>query len=142
MRFRNIPRPALIVLFVYAALSKLLAFDIFQRQMLNQVFRPWFDHLLVCLVPLLEIVAVALLLNKKTGYAGLWLSAALMAAFTAYTGLVLLHFWKRVPCSCGGILGHLSWGPHLLFNSLFLALSIWGIYLEQKERRLAGSAAA
>ena len=127
MKRKEVLRAVLVLLFCYAALSKLLDFPDFHRQMLNQAFAPWFNRLLVYLVPSTELTAVILLYFKKTITAGLWLSFCLMAGFTSYISLVLLHFWPRVPCSCGGILGHLSWEPHLVFNTIFLLITIIAI---------------
>ncbi|MDB5145965.1 MAG: hypothetical protein JWQ66_4680 [Mucilaginibacter sp.] len=135
MKSKEIPRALLALLFAYAACSKLLDLHDFRRQMQGQVFSPGLNRLLVYLIPLLEIAAVVLLSSKKLRYAGCWLSFGLMAAFTGYVSLVLLHFWSWVPCSCGGILGGLSWGPHLVLNVVFLLLTIVAIYLETKERR-------
>ncbi|MFI5160448.1 MAG: MauE/DoxX family redox-associated membrane protein [Sphingobacteriales bacterium] len=134
-RYRQFAAPLLILLFTYAALVKLLAFATFEAQLLVQPFPPKIAYVLSYLIPAAELSAAVLLVFKRTRIAGLWLSLVLMIQFTGYAALALLRFWGRVPCPCGGILGHLAWGPHLAFNIIFLLITIVGIYLEAKERR-------
>ncbi len=117
----------LILLFMYAAASKLMAFADFRAQLLNQTFPHSWVPVLARLVPALEFTACGLLAFSGTEKYGLWISAALLTVFSGYIGLVLLHAWSRVPCSCGGILNHMSWGTHLVFNLVFLGLAITGL---------------
>ena len=125
----------LIVLFSYAALSKSLDLPQFEAQLLVHPFSRPVAVILAFLIPAAEFAAVILLLFDRTFRAGFWLSFILMFEFSGYVALVLLHFWKRVPCPCGGILGKMGWGPHLAFNLFFLAITIMGIVLNSKERR-------
>jgi hypothetical protein len=67
---------------------------------------------------------------------GFYLSALLLIIFTGYIALVLLNYFGRVPCSCGGVIRTLGWGLHLIFNVFFLLLSFLGIYLINRERRI------
>lgn len=121
-----------IVLFVYAAVSKLADFDLFRRQMLIQVFPLWLSSILVWAIPLAELIAAIMLLFSNTMLKGLYLSCLLMTAFTGYIALVLLHIFKKVPCSCGGILQNMGWETHLIFNAVFLILIIMAIILKKK----------
>lgn len=132
--FVEIVKGALALLFVYTALSKWLDFPKFRHEMLNQVFPVWAAQGIIYLLPAVELLTCFLLISKKTQRAGLWFSFGMMGAFTGYIGLVLLHFWKRVPCSCGGILSHLSWGVHLAFNFIFLLITVLGLYLSTKRK--------
>lgn len=125
----------LVLLFTYAAVSKLIAYDEFRTQMLNQVFPPAMNLVLFYTIPPAELLAAALLCFAKTQRWGQYLALLLMAAFTGYVALVMLHAWHRVPCSCGGILGKLKWGPHLLLNCTFLLITLVSIYQQRKERR-------
>lgn len=127
----------LIVLFIYATLSKLFDLPEYRLQMDRQVFTPGMKHLLFWLVPLAEIVASALLLFNRTRLRGFYLAVILLVIFTAYIALVLLHFFHAIPCSCGGVLKMLTWKAHLLFNLLFLLLSVLGIIMTYRERRAA-----
>ncbi|SEN04813.1 hypothetical protein SAMN05192574_102292 [Mucilaginibacter gossypiicola] len=121
-----------IVLFVYAAVSKLADFDLFRRQMLIQVFPLWLSSILVWAIPLAELIAAIMLLFSNTMQRGLYLSCLLMTVFSGYISLVLLHVFKKVPCSCGGILQNMGWETHLTFNAVFLILIIMAIILKKK----------
>ncbi|MBO9674174.1 MAG: hypothetical protein J7577_12060 [Sphingobacteriaceae bacterium] len=121
--------PLLVLLFVYAALSKLFTFSDFNQQLHNQSFPGWLaDFLFYFLIPA-EIITAVLLCFKRTLTVGLLLSCVLMFAFTAYIAMVMLHFWDRIPCSCGGILSQMGWTAHLIFNSIFLILNLITLYI-------------
>jgi putative oxidoreductase len=128
----------LIFLFVYAAVSKLIDIDRSRGQMLNQIFPPAIAEILVWAVPVAELITAGFLLFKKTFLPGLYLSMGLMVVFTLYIILVLLNVFGRIPCSCGGVLQKMGWVPHLFFNLFFLLLTVTGIYLVYKERRIVG----
>jgi putative oxidoreductase len=132
---RSIISVLLILLFIYAAVSKLLTFSEFRQQLYNQTFPHQVAGILLYLLPAAELITAALLCGTRSMLAGLAASAALLAAFTAYISLVMLHYWDRVPCSCGGILSHMSWTTHLIFNWVFLILNLIAIYLHLSERR-------
>ncbi|WP_373614519.1 MauE/DoxX family redox-associated membrane protein [Mucilaginibacter sp. OAE612] len=125
----------LIMLFIYAALSKLLTFSDFRQQLYNQNFSHGFAAFLTYFLPGAEIITAGFLCFKRTVLAGLFLSAILLVAFTGYISLVMLHYWDRMPCSCGGILSHMSWTAHLIFNWFFLILNLIAIYLQLPERK-------
>lgn len=125
----------LIMLFIYAALSKLLTFSDFRQQLYNQNFSHRFAALLTYFLPAAEIVTAGFLSFKRTVLTGLILSAILLVAFTGYISLVMLHYWDRVPCSCGGILSHMSWTAHFIFNWCFLILNLIAIYFHYAERK-------
>jgi putative oxidoreductase len=128
----------LILLFVYAAASKLLDPDRSRGQMMNQVFPAWVAGILVWAVPLAELITAGLLVFNRTALSGLYMALGLMSAFTIYIALVLLHVFGRVPCSCGGVLQKMGWVPHLFFNLFFLLLTVTGIYMVYRERRGVG----
>lgn len=124
----------LILLFLYTAVSKLIDFTRFTGEMNNQPLPNWMTPFLTWMIPVLEILAAGLLMVAKTRVKGLYLSLALMSLFTIYTGLVLFHFFDRVPCSCGGIVKELSWSEHLVLNLFFTGLSLVGIHLCRKNK--------
>lgn len=132
---RSIIPALLIILFVYAAISKLLTFSEFRQQLYNQTFPHWLANILLYLLPATEIATAALLSFKRSLVTGLLGSCILLAAFTGYISLVMLHYWDRVPCSCGGILNHMSWTTHLIFNWFFLILNLIAIYFFYAERK-------
>lgn len=125
----------LVLLFAYAVISKLIDYGDFRRQMLNQVFPPSVNLTVYHVLLPAEAATALLLVFPWSNRAGLWMALTLLAAFTGYVTLVMLHAWHRVPCSCGGILGTLKWGPHLALNVFFLAITLVSIYLKRKERR-------
>jgi hypothetical protein len=122
----------LITLFCYAAFSKLLDFGQFREQLLNQTIPAEVARVLVYVLPTAEILTVSLLLIPATRWLGLFASALLMLAFTAYIALVWFGFWDRVPCSCGGVLNGMGWGAHLVFNLFFLAIALYALIHKTK----------
>lgn len=119
----------LIVLWVYAAVSKLIDYEHSRSQMLNQVFSARTANILVWAVPAAELITASLLLHAKTCFAGLWSSLLLLLSFTAYIGLIMNNVFGRIPCSCGGILDKMSWEQHLVFNMVFLLMTSTAIVL-------------
>ena len=115
-----------IVLFTYAATSKLLNFEQFQAQMGQSPILTAFADYTVWIIPILEYGLALLLIIPKYRLSGLFASLGLMTAFTTYIFLIL-NFADYIPCSCGGVLENLSWKEHLFFNIGFLILAIIGI---------------
>lgn len=133
---RTLAPPLLIILFIYAAISKLLTFSQFRGQLYLQPFPHLLaDLLLYTLIPV-EIFTAGLLCFESTQKAGLRLSVVLLAGFSGYIILALAHFWPRIPCSCGGILSHMSWGSHLIFNLFFIALGVTPLCMHQAPKSL------
>lgn len=122
---------SLMLLFVYTALSKLSDYEGFGRQLAKQPVPDWSVATLQWAIPATELAIVLLLFRAKNRLAGLYGSAALMLVFTGYMGLVLLNFFDRVPCSCGGVLRTMDFKEHFFFNLFFLLLSVCGIWLEK-----------
>lgn len=123
-----------ILLFLYAALNKILDYSKFQNDLLNS---PVFGNdsiaiLLSFIVPTLELIIAGLLIFQSSQKWGLWLAASLMGLFTLYIAGVLL-FSEDIPCSCGGIINNFTWQEHLVFNFLFLSLGVLGIILEKNK---------
>ncbi len=123
---------ALITLFVYAALSKLLSYPVFVAQLHAHPMLKPFAGFLAWAVPVVELGVAALLVIPETRSVGLYSAAALLLAFTAYLLLMLLS-GKPLPCSCGGLISKLSWSGHVVFNSVFILLSVTGIILDKRK---------
>lgn len=119
----------LILLWMYTAGSKLMDVGLFKFQLANQSLGKTTAAFLLWFIPISEILAALLLLSSKTRLAGLALSAGLMLLFTGYIGLVLLGYYGRTPCSCGGVLKEMGWHLHFWFNVYFLAISVLGVWL-------------
>lgn len=126
----------LTLLFLYTGVSKLLDFEGFLHAMRIQPFPNKYAIYPAIGIPLLEIGITVCFFFSQTRLLGLYISFFLMLAFTIYAALVLLHVFRFVPCSCGGILKSLKWGPHLLFNTFFTAISLCGIIIHKKSNQV------
>lgn len=124
----------LVLLFLYASVSKLLGFKVFVDEINNQPFPNWMTPYLVVIIPGSEILIALSLLFDRTRKAGLYASLVILFLFTLYAALVLLKVFDYVPCSCGGMLKKLNWWQHLLFTLAFLILSIAGIALYKRQQ--------
>lgn len=111
-----------VLLFVYAAASKLLDYSTFQNQLGQSPLLASYAHWIVWFIPLIEILVALLLVFKSTQRWGLLGFFGLMVMFTAYI-IIILNFTPFVPCSCGGVLEKLGWTEHLVFNSVVVLLS-------------------
>jgi hypothetical protein len=123
----------LILLFVYAAFSKLIEFNTFKIQLNNSPFLKPFSEFIFWFIPIIELIVAALLTVKHTRKRGLFASFILLLIFSLYIAGMLLST-EHLPCSCGGIIQQLSWKQHLLFNLFFLLLALIGIVLDRKQK--------
>lgn len=117
-----------ILLFTYAAISKLLDFENFQIQLgqspVVSVGALYFSFL----IPIIELGIVALFLVPQYRQIALYGSLILMSWFSAYI-YVVLRYSSYIPCSCGGILEKMSWETHLIFNLVFVGFTVVAIFL-------------
>ena len=123
----------LIMLFLYASISKFLDFKTFTGEMRNQPLPRSLIPLLIWGIPPLEVAISCALLFEYTRSVGFYLSLILMTLFTIYAAAILLHFFPRIPCSCGGVIRKLTWGQHLVLNVFFVALSAISIRLQRSK---------
>ncbi|MDR7371069.1 MauE/DoxX family redox-associated membrane protein [Flavobacterium aquidurense] len=123
-----------ILLFIYAAISKILDFENFQVQLGQSPILSAFASWISWLVPIIEIIISLLLCIPKFRNFGLFGAFSLMIMFTAYI-FIVLHFSSFVPCSCGGILEKMSWNIHLFFNVLFVFLAAAALVFQYKNNR-------
>jgi uncharacterized membrane protein YphA (DoxX/SURF4 family) len=123
----------LILLFLYAGVSKWLAFKTFIGEMNNQPFPNWMTPYLVWSIPIIEVLIAIGLMFEKTRVPAFYSSFVLMMAFTIYTVAILLHSFSYVPCSCGGVIRKLTWPQHLVFNLFFVGISVLGIWLKKRD---------
>ncbi|MFM9402723.1 MauE/DoxX family redox-associated membrane protein [Myroides odoratimimus] len=130
-----IVRYFVVLLFVYAAISKLITFEEFKVQLTQSPLLSMYAGVIAYLVVISELVIAFLLTLRSTRLLGLYLSYSLMVAFTIYIYLIL-NYSDFIPCSCGGVLEKLGWNEHLWFNiiiSVLILLSIF--YTEDKPKR-------
>lgn len=104
-----------ILLFCYAAISKIMDFEKFQIQMTESPLLSAFAGFLPYIIVISEFIIAGLLCYRITQNAGLLASFILMLFFTGYIAHMLLTS-ENLPCSCGGILEKMSWTQHLYFN--------------------------
>ncbi|WP_409994882.1 MauE/DoxX family redox-associated membrane protein [Chitinophaga pinensis] len=104
----------------------------FVVQMQRQPFSDAYGKFLTWSIPATEILLSLMMVTTAFRKLGLYLSTSLMICFTGYIVLVQLHYYGKIPCSCGGVISKLSWPQHLLFNLFFVAIGFLGIYLEQR----------
>lgn len=114
-------------MFVYTAVSKVYDWKETRFALHNQGFSDWMTEVLLYGLPMAEILVAITLLTpsfRKLGFVG---STMLMTSFTGYVAWIWLGFAERIPCSCGGVISSLSWGEHLIFNLVFLGISVFGL---------------
>jgi uncharacterized membrane protein YphA (DoxX/SURF4 family) len=130
----------LVLLFLYASVSKLVDLPTFTEQMHYQPFPVGLSDVFIWLVPRLQI-AIALFVVSPfipdgiIRTIGLWGSLVLMSLFTLYNAAVLLHFFNEMPCSCIGVIDGLSWLEQLVFNVFFVAVAGAALWLRRKPKR-------
>ena len=123
----------LIMLFLYASLSKFLDFYTFTGEMNNQPLPNSWTPFLVWFIPCSEILMCIALLFERTRLIGFYASLFFMSLFTIYSIFIVLNFFGRIPCSCGGVIKRLTWTQHIVLNLFFVALSISGIVLQRRK---------
>lgn len=122
-----------ILLFSYAAVSKLLDFGSFETQLEQSPLLSDYAGLVSLGVLVIEFIISGLLMFHKTGLLGLYLSFFIMTIFTTYI-IVILNFSSSIPCVCGGVLEALGWKEHLIFNVFFIGVALVGILIERKQK--------
>lgn len=126
----------LVVLFVYASLSKVLDFQKFRIQLGQSPLLTSFAGWIVWIVPILELFNSFILAIPKYRLIGLYASFSLMVMFSGYI-FVITKFSEYVPCSCGGVLQHMNWNQHLTFNIGIVLICIISILLYDQNRFVA-----
>jgi hypothetical protein len=118
----------LVLLFVYAAGSKLLDYTKFRVEIGKSPLLTAFAAPVAIAVPVIELLIALLLSFTRTRLTGLYASFSLMILFTAYI-FYILRFSPYVPCSCGGVLQRLNWTTHLWFNLFFVTIAALGVLI-------------
>lgn len=120
-----------ILLFLYAAASKLMEFGKFNLQLAQSPLLTDYAGVLAWLVPGVEIIIAGLLAFDRTKRVGLYAGGGLMVLFTVYIYLIM-NFADHVPCSCGGILEKMTWEQHFWFNVGFVVLGLIALLFETR----------
>jgi hypothetical protein len=137
--FINITIFLFVLVFLYAALSKLKNLTAFDHAMRHSPTIGEYATPLSRAIPLAELAIVILLIISKTRFIGLSLASFLMIIFTGYIAYMLTSS-SSLPCTCGGILEKMGWTQHLFFNLTlvllgFASLVLWYKYIIMINRR-------
>jgi putative oxidoreductase len=119
----------LIGMFLYAAVSRWLDFKTFIADINNQPLPNQLTNWLVYIIPALQVLAALALVFEKFRLAGFWLCLTITLLYIIYNTLVLANYFGRIPCTCGGMIKHLTWTQHLIFSLFFAGISLTGIIL-------------
>jgi len=125
-----------ILLFVYAAISKLVDYENFRVQLGQSPLLTAYAHLVAWAVPALELIIAGMLFIPKLRLWGLYACFTMMVMFTAYI-VIILNFTDNIPCSCGGVLEDLGWTEHIVFNVFFILLGVFSIFLSDNQLKKA-----
>lgn len=130
----------LIVLFGYTAISKILAYDkfVFQLRLVQMPIVALLAPVIGVLVPTVEMIIVWMLCKDNLRIKGLYASFLLLLVFEIYITIMLLS-GEKLPCTCGGIISQMSWKTHLVFNAVFMIISILPTIYKPKSRIFSGS---
>ncbi|WP_187248587.1 MauE/DoxX family redox-associated membrane protein, partial [Mesonia sp. K4-1] len=128
----------LVLLFTYIGINQLIFRDDFELNLLNSSLLPipemWVS-LLSWFIPLLELLAVFLLLWVRSQYIGIYLAIFLLLMYTCYN-LGILYIAPYIPCSCGGMLGFLSWQQQLWVSLGGLMIAILTFYFNKTVKKV------
>lgn len=112
-----------ILLFCYAAVSKIIDFENFQIQIAQSPLLTAYAGMISYGVIIVELVTVILLLIPLLRITGLFFSLGIMTSFTVYIYMIL-NYSESIPCSCGGILEKMDWDQHFVFNIVCTILAL------------------
>lgn len=130
---------AILLLFLYTGVSKLLNYSDLRFALTQSPLLAPFSKIAAWLLPASEIAIALLLFFPVTRTVGLYISLALLSILTAYLIYMVINT-ADLPCNCGGVITFLSWKQHILFNSFFILLTAFAIWLIRKRRKLPGAA--
>jgi hypothetical protein len=122
----------LIFLMLYASISKIFEYNIFIQQLrLSPFFAIGHTKTIALMVLSLEMIIAVLFLIPHAQNIAFLLSLCLLTSFTVY--IHIIQYSEFIPCSCGGILGKLSWNDHIIFNIFFIIISFFGYYFNDSK---------
>ena len=119
----------LVLLWAYAALSKLFNLHQFHEALMTQVFPRWVGKILLYVLPLSELIVVGLLIIPQTRLIGMYSSLFMMGAFTLYVGGAVFQIYEQYPCACGGLFARLGWQKHFKVNVVLTLIALAGVIL-------------
>jgi len=120
-----------ILLFVYAATSKLADVEKFRIQIGQSPLLTDISYLISWTIPSIELIIAAMFVWVRFRLVALYSAFALMLMFTIYI-VAIMTLSEQIPCACGGVLDRLGWKEHLIFNIVFVLFALFGILLKTK----------
>lgn len=124
---------AFILLFVYAAVSKIVDFQNFQSQLGQSPLLSAYAETISYSVLGFEILIAIFVAIQRTRFIALYAAFSLMVMFSAYIA-IMLAYSSNLPCSCGGILDKMGWEEHLIFNVLFSLIAALAVLFTPASR--------
>ncbi len=122
-------------LFLYSGISKARGFGLFVNTLDKSLFFTDFNTNFVGgFVVVAEFSIPVLLFFESTALYGYLLSFLLLLLFTAYI-ILMFALSPYLPCSCGGLIESLSWGQHILFNLVFMVISLV-LFINQNKKQV------
>jgi hypothetical protein len=125
----------LVILFIYAGLSKLMNYSDFRFQLGRSPYVSGIAGFVAWFMPVSEILVALLLTVQRTRLIGFYASFFVMLLFTGYI-YAMLHYSPYLPCSCGGVLSMMSWEQHFYFNLFFVIISLSGVLLMNVKEKM------
>ncbi len=125
----------LILVWTYAAISKLFDFNGFILVLQSSPLLKPFAYVVALTLPLMELIISFLLLVPKYRLKGFASSFYLLLLLTGYIGYMLL-FATNLPCNCGGILKKIGWSGHFFFTTILTGLAAAGWLIHKKNKYL------
>ncbi|TKC00054.1 MauE/DoxX family redox-associated membrane protein [Pedobacter cryotolerans] len=121
------------ILMFYAGIVKLSTFQVFVIQLDKSPLIPDVLTVMTAItIPMTELLIALGLLFYKYRTLSFLAGFGIMFGFSLYL-IVLNTFYVEVPCSCGGILGKMSYETHIVFNVAFTIISYTGYYFSKKQ---------
>jgi|GEM_PF-1781977 len=127
-RIVNLSSYFFIILFIYAASSKMLYHQQFEHQVSQMPMFSGIAGLVAWIVPFIELSISALLLFNMTRLIGLVAGGIMLVVFTLYL-VIILNFAGHRPYSDGGLFEMLGWQGHLRLNLVCIILCYFGVML-------------
>jgi hypothetical protein len=125
----------LIFLFTYTATSKLFENKGFVAVLQRLPLVERGAGAIAVLLPVAELFIVLLLIFERTRLKGLYASLLLLSVFTGYL-LYMVLYVPGLPCSCGGVIGRMGWRTHIIFNLIFIGLTLAAIRSNRHDKGL------
>jgi hypothetical protein len=131
--FPDIAAALFIVLFVYAGATKIIDHQKFSVQLGQSPLLTTYKSWVTWMIPAIEFTIAIMLSFTRSRSVAFYASYTLMLMFIAYI-IAITKFSDYIPCSCGGILQHMSWNQHLLFNLFFIAIALGAIIFSDNKQ--------